>query len=659
MGVAIVVLMAPGLLIPGAAPAARAAGPDVTLVTTTTYNVLPAEHRVAVSVQVTASNKLYDTVTRLYYVEGAYLAVLPGTSNFHLSGGAGVPKVSVNSRKGGATTLLLAFGSKLAAGTSTSLTLTFDIVDPGGAPDRVLRISPSLVSFQAWAFGTPGIAGSTVRVRFPAGYGVVIGRGPLAGPTAEADGTIVYASDPIAAPEAFIADLIADRPNTLVDGRRSTTVANRTVVLLVRSWPDDPAWRIRVTDLLARGLPELAAGIGIPSPLGDLLTVRETLSRASLGGSGPDAGGGGFDPATGVLDVPYIADPTAILHGAAHAWFNGRLVADRWIAEGFASLYAEQVGVAIGTPVPPPMLAAASVDHQVPLNAWAPGGPNDGFGYGAAYATATAIADRAGADALRDVWAAAASGAGAYQPAGAPTELGSAPPDWRSLLDLLEERTGKSFDGLWRAWVARPTDAPLLDLRTATRARYSATVAAAGSWSLPRSIRDAMRAWRFDDAARLLTAADNVIAQREVVARRAAQNGMTPPAALRVAFEGDPGLAAAAAEATTELAVITDLEAVVALAPSKPDVFTSIGLLGEDPAGELAAARAAFAVGDLSSTLRHSESGRAVWLGAPELGRRRLISAALIALTVLLVGWLVLGRRWRRTRRGWTGGRGG
>ena len=48
-------------------------------------------------------------------------------------------------------------GSQLGAGKSIALTLTFDIADPGGAPDRALRISPSLVLFSAWGIGATGV----------------------------------------------------------------------------------------------------------------------------------------------------------------------------------------------------------------------------------------------------------------------------------------------------------------------------------------------------------------------------------------------------------------------------------------------------------------------------------------------------------------------
>src|SRR4029077_18233354 len=128
------------------------------------------------------------------------------------------------------------------------------------------------------------------------------------------------------------------------------------------------------------------------------------------------------------------------------------------------------------------------------------------------------------------------------------------PPDWRGLLDLLDEHG--SFDDLWRTWVARPTDLPLLDARAAARSRYDAGVAAAGAWSLPKPIRDAMRAWRFDTATALLADASRILEQRNAIESAAAASGLTPPNSLRVAFADPAGFGNATDEAASELEAI-------------------------------------------------------------------------------------------------------
>src|SRR5262249_39392245 len=149
------------------------------------------------------------------------LAVLPSTTNFRLTTSGGAPRVTVSRRTTGYTLLRLDLGSNLAAGATRKLTLTFDLKDPGGAPDRPVRISPSLVSFYAWAFASPATPGSTVSVTFPAGYNVTVGRGPLTGPTIGANDAQTWTSGSLASPLSFVADLAADHPSDYVDTPRS------------------------------------------------------------------------------------------------------------------------------------------------------------------------------------------------------------------------------------------------------------------------------------------------------------------------------------------------------------------------------------------------------------------------------------------------------
>ncbi|MBI2763781.1 MAG: hypothetical protein HYX54_08550 [Chloroflexi bacterium] len=631
----------------------RAATAPLTMVTDTTYDILPEENRVAVTVRIAATSQLRDTTTRRYYTDRAYLAVPPRAANLRLTAGKGTPSVSVMSRTATSAILLLKFGSQLGAGKTTELTLTFDIVDEGGEPDRAFRISPSLVSMTAWAFGTDGVAGSTVRVRLPAGYVATIGRGPLSGPSTEPDGHVVYASEVIASPGAYVADVMADRPGVLDNLKRSTSVGARTVTLLLRSWPDDPAWRARVFDILSRGLPALGTAIGVDWQIDPTLEVRETIVRAEGAvSSAGSAGAAAFDPSVGRLDIPYTADPTAILHGAAHGWFNASLVVDRWVAEGFAALYAEQAGAAIGIAVRSPAMTEAALDDSVPLNAWVVGGPNDNFGHAASLELARSIAERAGPAALQAVWRDVADGIRAYRPidpdregSAAEPERGGGPVDWRSLLDLFEEQTGTSFEGLWRAWVVRQGDTQLLDARAAARRMYEQTVAAAAPWVLPKSIRDAMRAWRFDDATAQMRTATEVIGQRENLVRAARAAGLQLPDALRKAFEGTEGIQSAAAEALTEQAVIDSIETTLADEPTNPGPITRIGLIGKNPGVEITAARAAFAAGDLDATVRRADAARAIWTSAEEVGRGRVASAATIAFAVAAFLWVLVSRR--------------
>ena len=234
-------------------------------------------------------------------------------------------------------------------------------------------------------------------------------------------------------------------------------------------------------------------------------------------------------------------------------------------------------------------------------------------------------------------------------------ELVDGPPDWRGLLDLLEARTGKSYDDLWRTWVARTQDLPLLDLRAAARTRYDAVVIEAADWRLPGPIRDALRAWRFEDAGAMLDVASGVLDQRAAVEAAASAAGLEPPKALQVAFEGDDGFDDAIAEADAELQTVERYNEAVAARPAASDLFLTLGLWDESPEADLATSRDAFARGDLSASAAAAGEAEATWTGAAGLGRGRVISllvltvAALLALALVLIWWR--GRHRRRLHR--------
>ncbi|MFI5225761.1 MAG: hypothetical protein ACHQ3P_03700, partial [Candidatus Limnocylindrales bacterium] len=276
------------------------------------------------------------------------------------------------------------------------------------------------------------------------------------------------------------------------------------------------------------------------------------------------------------------------------------------------------------------------------------------------------IAKRAGPAGLTAVWQAAASGemadlpihasaiSGAAAPGGAAASGSAAAPgiaaapDWRGMLDLLETRTGQSYDDLWRAWVVRPEEAALLDDRARVRAAYAAAVAQAGDWELPASIRVALDEWRFDDASAQIDAARAVLTQRMTLATAAETAGLTLPGTLRTTFEGSGGTAAAAAEATAERQAIARIVADAAAKSDDSAPVTAIGLMGADPDTSLASARTAFAAGDLSGAVAAADAAAATWTGAQDVGRGRLAMLALVFAALGIVVFLATRFRARR-----------
>ena len=627
-----------------------AATPGLTITSNATYEVLPEEARVAVTAKLTVTNHLKNSVARQFFFRSAFLTVQPGTTGFRLTGGSGPPKVAVHEITDTFTSLKLDFGTNLAAGKTTNLTLTFDLRDAGGEPGRPVRVSPSLVTFQAWAFATPSTPGSSVTMLFPTGYQVTVGRGPLQGPTSDEAGHDQWFSGTIAAPLDFVADVVADRPVTYAETPVDVALSAGVASVTVRAWPDDPAWADRVTNLVEHALPILEQEIGVAWQLDGPLAVNEVLVRGSGGYAGV------FDPAERRIDISYAASDTVVIHELAHAWFNGRLVADRWAAEAFASYYAETATRELGLDIRPPDTVEPGVG-AIPLNAWGSSETTDPatdlYAYAACLQLARDIAERAGPDALRAVWLKSARDVGAYQPDANGKEVVSGAPDWRGLLDLLEDQTGKDFGDLWQTWVARPEDLTLMAARATARTAYANAVEAAGEWRLPKSIRDALRTWRFDVAIDQLDAADGILQQRAALAAAADAADVTLPDSLRAAFEGTAGLPTAAAEASAELSAVEMIAAATSAQSSSDslldDLESRIGLVGRDPGLTLGAARLALQTGNTAEATDAARAARDAWLGAAEAGRARIVSAVLLAVALAIFLGLVRAGRRRRS----------
>ncbi len=633
------------------APTARGATTDLTVVTATRYTVQPDQKRVRVAVDVTIANHRADTKTNTYFYDHAFLAVQPGATSPSVVSGNKRATVTVSSRSSDATILRINFGARLYGGHTATMRFAFNLVDTGSAARRLIRVGTSLITFPVWAYASDGATGSRVTVRFPKGYDVTVESGAFASRTKASDGGVVLATGTLADPIGFFAYVSAQQPATYHTSRVSVTVPDGAIALTMKAWKDDRTWAGRVGALFSRALPVLRKDIGLPWPHDAPVVVQEAVSRSTGGFAGL------YDPKAGQIQVAYWASSAVIIHEAAHGWFNGTLVADRWAAEGFASLYAQRALATLKIKASVPKLTAKLKAAAYPLNAWpaepAPASASESYGYAASYTLAALIAKRAGPAALARVWADAEAQIGAYQPpagqgSGVPETIDGAP-DWRGLLDLLETETGKDFTDLWRTWVVRPSEVALLDQRAAAQAAYRATLAVAGGWALPGAVRDALRAWRFETAESLLASARRVLAERASLESDAKAAGLTLPPTVRALFEAGQ-LSVALTQAEAERAAIAAISAAAADRTTAADIVTAVGLLGEHPEQQLAAAEHALASGNPAGALAAADAASQTWTDAHGEGRRRVLMAVGLALAGGALG-LSLASRLRRSRR--------
>ena len=644
-------LVATASLWQAATPAGVAASQsELSYVSSSTWTAEPPS-RVHVVAVITATSHTAADGDRRYYYDRIQLTLPQWSVDIQATTTSGVVlAATVESTTGSSVIVSVGLDQRLYSSESESFDLTFDLVDSGGSTDRNFRIGNSLMSFPVAAFGSPNTPGSSVTVEFPPYFTVTEEIGNLTR-SVFGSGEVVFSSGVLEAPTQLLAWFTAVQPVAASD-MRVRYVRIGTLFVGLRYWFDDIGWADEVERVLRAGYPVLRDLIGLGDPTETTLTVVEA-STEEMGGFG-----GSYDQSSGEVQVGYLALPFVVLHETAHLWFNNQLVSDRWVQEGFASYYAQQAVNLLGftsqgVPVLTPRLRLAAV----PLNDWAtPGEPNsalDQYLYGATLEVAGQIADEAGADGLKRVWAAARADRSAYQPLHSAQVESPAEPatDWRRLLDLLEQSTGRSFEPIWRLWVMNPAQTSLLQQRDTTLAAYATATATAGSWDMPPEVRRALDTWQYGRSMALIDQSLEILVQRDQIAAEAATEQTTAPATLKTAFEHQ-SLSAATAEINLEFAVIDELSAARRAGTESGSAAGVFGLLGADPQADLVAARSAFAKGDLSRAMSLATSARTAWQSADTAGQIRIMgSLAVLAGGLLLLALLMWTRRDRSRRR--------
>ena len=630
-------------LAPARAPVARAASDVLELTTAATYTLAPARHVVRVTLDVTARNNKPNVTsagtTTKYFYDGAEIAIQTEATNIRTTAG-GIRLTATTKPKDGYSILDVRFRRSLFYHQSTSFRVTFDL--PGGAPRSTsdIRVGTAFATFVAWAFGDSG----SVRVVIPIGFEAEATGSAATKSTS--GGATIFQATAIGDVGAWYLVVNADRKSALTNDRIDLSGGEHIVI---RAWPEDAAWRKRVSELLTTGLPELVDQTGLDWPVAADLSVFEVHTPLLEGY------GGVFLKAEDKIEVSEDLDDLTILHEASHAWFNNDLFDGRWINEGFADTYAAKALAGLGSGGWAPNDVSPTDKAAVRLVDWVhPGRITDAatnareqYGYEASWTVIRSIVSRVGDVAMARVLNAAQHRQIAYVGAGEPETVSGAS-DWRRLLDLLDER-GQSTTAadVFRRWVVTDAQAQQLDARAIARTAYAALVVAGAGWLAPFSVRGPMSDWSFPMATIRIAEASALLARRDAIVATAATLGVKPPDALQTSYEAArDSLDDANHVADTEAAALQALATATSAVGAPRALLVELGLLGTTPESGLAAARSAFSVDAVDAAVR-AAAVTALIDGASHVGRGRLVGAiaVLVAVLVLLVVLILVIRR--------------
>jgi hypothetical protein len=622
--------------VPSLAPAAR--GAEFSMVTDATYDVLPLEGHVAVSVDVTFENTTPDPAGQFSLFEEVKLAIHDEAAEVTAEDDAGALTVNVG-REGSVNVATVHLRGGLRFEEVATFTLGYRLPD---GDDPALRVSPSIVVFSAWGFGTR----SAVTVDLPAGYEVQIDGDRLSAEETTA-GTRL-SSGRITSPGRWLALVSAQRPGSYVTLTETVPLSGGTADLQVRAFSDDEEWGQRTLALVAEALPRMEEAIGLPYPHVGPLIISESFE------SGVDGfiEGAGTDEVLVAFDQPEFT----ALHQVAHVWLDPELIEARWIREGFASHVAERIGVAVDVDPPyrPEDERDASAAAAIPLDRWPEtlDAERDRYAYAAAWALLNEIAAAVGPGDIERVMQRAAAGIGPYEPFAPDVvePVGEVVPlTSRAFLDHLEQVSGTPLADVFGELVFDVDDARLLDERNAARDRLGELNDAAGDWGVPGTITGPMAAWRFDRAVGRIDDAISWTEQRDDLLGDMRRVGLSTPQRLRDAYLLHGGGADAVTELAAEAALVDAYGGALVAVNDERSVLARFGLLGgPDPAARLTDANGSFADGDLRAAADAIAEAERQLAGAEAQGLLRLGSLG-VAILLLMAIVIVLIRRRRVT----------
>ncbi len=574
-----------------AAPGTALASNGMIETGTTTYEVLPAQAQIKVTISISIANRKPSDSQYYYFWNSTQIAVEKEAGAISATSNAGKVKQKALKQDDYYRYVELDYPDVLY-GQTRVVTATYAIPaapkSPGGY--RALSAYASLC-----AVGNGEDTGS-VSIVVPAGFDLYVDSGSELTESTAKDGRLVYSTGTQSAPYKLWTCVDAENEAKLTQSPFSAG----TQPFTLKSWPEDKAWSAQMQAEVTTDVPALEDLTGLTMP-----GARVTIVEAGDAQLGQYAGM--YNADAKISYIPETIDKATVAHELSHIWFNGKMLADKWMSEGLAG-YSEQAAgpgnfTACAEPGAYPTSSGPNLLSWKILSAQ-PTIQDEAvvdYNYRAACYVFTTLASQMGPDNFRNVITAASTDMLAYQGATAGEKLddGDGPLTSKEMLDLIDEfgmlpAGVKDLDAAGDVFARYGIiDSSDLTARSTARTKYHALAASAGKWAMPLAVRDPMATWSFASATTAMTTIGQILDARKQI--ESAVEGLSLDGTqIQKDFEA----------ATTQ----TDLEAVLALAKKEADaadvvaravslngssrsLTETVGLLGVDVDTQLTAAR--------------------------------------------------------------------
>ncbi len=562
-----------------AAPTPARAADGLTETGTTTYEFVPGNGTIQVTVSLSIYNGKPSTASYTYFWNSTQIAVVNEAGPVSVTSNAGAVSQSQAKTDKYYRYLTLNYPN-VYFGQTRVVTATYAIP---AAPHATGGFRAVAAYAGLCASGNGADSGS-VSVVVPDGFDLHVDSGGELTRTSDSDGKQVYSSGIQSEPDKFRVCVDAENPANLT--HTSITVGDQ--VFDIGAWPEDPTWTTTIQTRLGDDVQRLEDLTGLSMPGG-------TVEIMEVGDWRLGMYDGAYDATTAAAYVPETVLPDTIAQALSRIWFNRKTFVDEWASEGLAAYSEKAAGegsyTPCGDPGPYPGSGSPNLSTWLMLDydATADQEAVSNYQTAASCYIVTKLADTMGPDSFKAVMKAAAGGQMAYM--GEMAYLGATSPaiSAQELLDLVDER-GMLPAGITDLDQAQTLlasfgifNSTTLSGRSQARSTYHALVTAANSWKLPPAVRAPMAGWDFAAAQTAMATVTEILGVRDA-AEKVLSGLSLDGTAIQQAFEdatGQADLDRLLALIKKEASAAGVVDRAMKLRDSN-GFFETVGLLGTD-----------------------------------------------------------------------------